>query len=93
MAQALHAFREFISEHKDLELEWYNNSNYIAILSAKNEDELIKLTVVVGKKELKFSIFRELDFNNEITAVVIEPKGRKITSNFPLAMKNCGLIK
>ncbi len=93
IAQALHAFREFIADHSELENDWYKNSNYIAILAAKNEEELVKLIQRMEKKKIRFSVFREPDLDNEITAVAIEPgdKGRRVTSCFPLALKNCGV--
>lgn len=94
IAQALHAFREFVFEYSELETSWYKNSNYIAILAGKDEDELINLIGRLEKKGIKFSIFREPDLDNQITAIAIEPgdKGRRITSSLPLALRNCEVI-
>jgi hypothetical protein len=43
------------------------------------------------KKGIRFSTFREPDFDNELTAIALEPgdKSRRATSSFPLALKNC----
>ena len=89
IAQSLHAFREFIREYPELESNWYNNSNYIAVLSAKDEDELIRFLIRLEKKGIRFSIFREPDFNNEITAIALEPgdKSRRACGSYPLALK------
>jgi len=89
MAQTLHAFREFISQYPELESEWYKKSNYICILSANNELELNKLIEKCALNNIKYSIFNEPDYDNALTAVVLEPgdKSKKITSNFPLALK------
>lgn len=89
MSQSLHAFREFISQHPELESEWYKKSNYICILSANNEFDLNVLIEKCMLHNIKFSIFKEPDYDNALTAVVLEPgdKSKKITSNFPLALK------
>jgi hypothetical protein len=91
IAQSLHAFREFINDFPELEGSWYRNSNYIAILAARDEAELIKFCERLEKKGIRFSTFREPDFDNELTAIALEPgdKSRRATSSFPLALKNC----
>lgn len=89
MSQALHAFRSFIEAYPDVELDWYTNSNFIAILAAKDESELKSIIQKAIKKEIKYSYFREPDLNNEITAIAVEPgrPGKKLTSYLPLALK------
>jgi len=86
----LHAFRAFIGEHSDLEQEWHDRSNHIAVLSAKDEDHLHKLIARAKKKGIRYSLFREPDFDNEVTALAIEPgdKGRRFCSSLPLAFKD-----
>ncbi len=89
MAQTLHAFRKFILEHSSLESEWHSKSNYICILSANNEFDLNILLEKCILQNIKHSVFREPDYDNALTAVVLEPgdKSKKITSSFPLALK------
>lgn len=59
------------------------------MLSAKDEAELHKLTARAEKKGVRYSLFREPDLNNQITALAIEPgdKGRRFCSSLPLAFK------
>lgn len=93
IAQALHAFREFIEEYPSLDQEWYKTSNYIAILSAPDEGELERLSLRLTKKGIKHSLFREPDFDNELTAIAIEPgrDSKRACSSYPLALKEYSL--
>ena len=89
IAQAIHAITEFGFEHPDVYSNWHSASNYICVLSAKNENELLSLIDRLIKKGIKFSIFREPDLDNEITAIAIEPaiESKKICSSYSLALK------
>lgn len=89
IAQALHAFREFVQEHPEIERSWYENSNFIAILSAPDEEELHKLCERAEKKGIRFSTFREADLDDALTAVALEPgkPTKRICSSYPLALK------
>lgn len=80
LAQALHAFREYAEHHPESERYWYKNSNTIAILDCKDEDELMSLVHSAESRGIKFSPFREPDRGDELTAVAFEP-GQK-TSGF-----------
>jgi len=93
IAQSLHAFREFIEDYPDLEKEWYSKSNHIAILAAKNEAELLRLSKRLEKKGIKHSLFGEPDFDNELTAIAIEPgrESKRACSSYPLALKSVSL--
>lgn len=89
LAQSIHAAIQFCLEHNLIVNEWYNNSNYIAILAAKDEKDLLLFCDKLVKKGIVFSAFKEPDFDNELTAVALEPgdKSRRATSSFPLALK------
>jgi len=65
------------------------DSNYICILEISNEKELERLIERARAHEIKFSIFREPDIGDRITAIALEPgaKSRKLCSNLPLALK------
>lgn len=93
MSQSLHAFREFAEQYPEIEREWYKKSNYIAVLSVKDESELKNLCEKLDSKEIKFSKFKEPDLDNELTAVAIEPSksARKACSSIGLALKECSL--
>lgn len=92
-AQSVHAITEFSFEYPEIFREWYENSNYICILASTDENELIKLSERLKKKEVKHSIFREPDLNNELTAIAIEPgrDSKKACSSYPLALKEYSL--
>lgn len=38
--QAAHALRAFAAEHPDIDREWYEVSNYLALLAVPNEERL-----------------------------------------------------
>lgn len=81
--------RQFAAENQKLDLEWFNNSNYICLLSVNNENDLLDLIIKAKSNNVKFSIFREPDLNNTITAICLEPgkNTKKIVSNIKLAFK------
>jgi len=61
----------------------------LAVLSVENEKELIELIEKLKKSNLKFSVFREPDIGDQITAICIEPseETRRIISSLPLMLK------
>lgn len=73
MAQAIHAFREFIDQHPEDELDWYQHSNYICVLHAKNQEHLEKLMAKAVDKSILHAPFFEPDLDNELTAVAFAP--------------------
>lgn len=87
--QSGHASIQFQHEHPEIALNWYANSNYLIFLSTKNEYELIELIQKAKQNNIRISIFREPDINNEITAIALEPCefSKKITSGLPLIRK------
>ncbi len=89
IAQALHAFREFAEEYPVIERAWYEQSNFIAILAAKNEEELLKLCERAEKKGVCYTVFREPDLDNQLTAIALEPgiPSKKLCSSYALALK------
>jgi hypothetical protein len=88
--QSQHALTEFIFSHPEIAKEWYQKSNYLCFLSVSNEIELKKLIDKASEREIKFSIFREPDIGNEITAITLAPGklSKKLCSSLPLALKN-----
>jgi len=90
VAQSCHAAFHFAFEHNNVVNSWINTSDYIVCLSAKNEQDLEKLINKTKNKNIKHSVFRESDLDNQITAVCLEPgnESKKLCSNFKLALKN-----
>lgn len=86
--QAMHAAIQFQHDHPDYAKSWFEKSNYLAYLSVSNESELLILIEKALIKEIKFSIFREPDIGNQITAVCFEAgsKSKKLCSNLKLAL-------
>ena len=87
--QSGHAAIDFQYEHPLEAIEWQKKSNYLALLTVADEEALIKLISKAIVTGIKYTIFREPDLNNEITAVAFEPsdRARKLTSSCPLLGK------
>jgi len=85
--QAVHAFREFIRCHPQVDRSWYDSSNHLALLSVKGEHELNSLLLKARRRGLKVSSFREPDRDNELTAAALEPRARTIVRGLPLALR------
>lgn len=87
--QSCHALRQFTAEHPDVDLEWFNQSNYLALLSVADEVALMKLITKASDAGLRWSAFREPDVGGKITAIAIEPHptAAQLCKNLPLALK------
>lgn len=87
--QSIHAGIQFVFDHPEYAKSWFEISNYLGFLSVSNEDELIKLIEKAKNNDIKHSIFREPDIDNQITAIALSPgdKSRKLCSNLKLALK------
>lgn len=86
--QSSHVIAQFIFEFPQIAQKWFSNP-YLALLSVENESELKKLIQKLQQSNLKYSVFRESDIDNQITAICIEPSDetRRITSQLPLLLK------
>lgn len=65
--QSMHALRQFTAEHPELDKLWFENSNYLGLLSVSNEDELHSLIRQASQQGIALSIFREPDIGDRIT--------------------------
>ena len=54
-----------------------------------NEQELMNLINRASEKGIKYSVFREPDIDNQITAIALEPglDSKKLCSNLRLALR------
>jgi Peptidyl-tRNA hydrolase PTH2 len=86
----MHALRQFTAEHSEIDKEWFEKSNYLGLLSVPDEKALIDLIEQATVHEIPFSLFRETDIDNEITAIALAPgaKSKKLCSKLPLALRN-----
>lgn len=86
--QSSHSLAQFIFDHPQIAQIWFKDP-YLAQLSVENEEDLNLLIFKLEKSNIKYSIFREPDLNNQITAIAIEPsdKSRRLLSSLPLMLK------
>jgi hypothetical protein len=87
--QSMHALRQFTAEHPEVDKHWFEKSNYLGLLSVSNENELTRLIEKAHHQGIKFSIFREPDIEDQITAIALEPgvKSKKLCSGLKLALR------
>lgn len=83
--QACHAMTEFLVEHNKRALQWHSESNTLALLVVPDEQNLLRLASKASRRGVRFSLFREPDRENELTAIAFEPKARSLLSDLPLA--------
>lgn len=86
--QSMHALRQFTAEHPEIDKLWFDNSNYLGLLSVEDEVALYKLTEEAQRLNIQFSIFREPDIGNQMTAIALAPgpKSKKLCSRLKLAL-------
>ena len=87
-AQATHSAVQFVFEHPEIAKSWIK-SPYLALLSVNNEIEIETLIHKLQISNIKFSVYREPDLNDQITSIAIEPseKTRRLVSNLPLMLR------
>lgn len=90
LAQSVHVSFEFAHQHLNETVQWMKESNTIVILNVESEIELYKLVQEAERKEIKYSIFREPDLVNQLTAIALEPspKTKKLCKNLKLALSS-----
>lgn len=88
-SQLCHALMQFAQEHNEIKNCWFNNSNYICLLSVDSESELKELCDKSDNLNLRYSKFYEEDLDNQLTAICIEPNNltKKLVSSLKLAFK------
>jgi hypothetical protein len=89
-AQVAHAVADFAATNPEAYRKWHKDSNYIVVLEAKNEENLLNLTVNADKKNIEYVAVREPDINDGLTAVLFLPgeKNRSFLSSLPCLGKN-----
>lgn len=87
--QSMHALRQFTADHPELDKLWFENSNYLGLLSVTNESELLNLIALAQRENIAVSIFREPDIEDQITAIALAPgpKSKKLCGKLPLALR------
>jgi peptidyl-tRNA hydrolase len=87
--QGMHALRQFVHEHPDVDRHWFLTSNTLAFLAVPNEEALVRLLAQAADRGSCIAIFREPDRNNELTAACFEPgpQTRRLCARLPLALQ------
>lgn len=87
--QAMHAAIQFQHDYPEHASTWYKQSNYLGFLSVSNENELTRIIHRASALGINFSVFREPDINDQITAIALEPGilSKKLCSNIKLALR------
>ena len=87
--QSCHAAIQFCFEHQ-VTKEWYEKSNYLGLLVAKNELELNELVAKAQGQGIMVSVFREPDIGDAVTAIALEPgpRTKRLCSALPLAFSS-----
>jgi len=84
----MHALRQFTAEHPEVDRQWFEISNYLGLLSVANEQELHQLIEKARDLDIKLSVFREPDIDNQITAIALAPgvRSKKLCSQLQLGL-------
>lgn len=81
---------QFNMEHSSTAVEWFEKSNYLCMLAVANEKELYSLICKAKELNIKISIFKEPDIDNEVTAIALAPgiESKELCKNIKLALKD-----
>lgn len=79
---------KFSQEHPDIAQRWYETSNNLVVLQVPTESCLKHLANRALDTEVPYVVNEEPDYENAVTSVALGPAGRKLVSNFPLALRN-----
>ena len=71
IVQTAHAVADFAKEHSEQFNSWKLGSNYLCCLEA-SEFKIWRIVDTLKDKGVKFTIFREPDIGNEMTAIAVE---------------------
>jgi peptidyl-tRNA hydrolase PTH2 len=86
--QAVHAMREFIREHPEVDRAWYEKSNTLAFLEVADKESLQSLLEKVTYRRIPVSGFWEPDRDDELTAIAIGPQGKGLCRRLRLALSS-----
>lgn len=87
--QSTHAALDFLMEHREAGATWHAESNFLCLLSVPDEASLEQLAQEAQRKCIRFTIFREPDIDNQVTAIALEPgtNSAKLCRKLDLALK------
>jgi len=85
LAQACHALRAFGARHPEIDREWFERSNNIAVLVVPDEQKLRELLELTESRGLAVAPFLEPDLGDQMTALALEPSAKRFLRRLPLA--------
>lgn len=88
ISQSCHAARQFQHEHSELEKQWFEQSNTIAILSVPDSAAVAKLLDAARAAGISASKFEEPDLGMALTAIALEPsrEAKRLCKSLPRAL-------
>lgn len=93
MAQGIHAALQFAHDHDLVFRDWVRLSNYLIIKEAPDENALRAVVESARLRGHKHAVFTEPDLGDSLTAVAVEPAGRRLFRRFPLALSSVEVAK
>lgn len=84
--QACHAALQFAHEHYTVFRDWVRLSNHLIVKEAPDEATLRSVVDLARLRGHKHVLWSEPDLGNSLTAVAVEPAGRRLFGRFPLAL-------
>lgn len=92
--QSTHAAFQFAVEHPLLTERWYQESKYLVLLSVPDEASLGVLAVRLDEADLVYTVWREPDWGDQITAIAVEPcqQARIMMANLPLTLREPAMV-
>lgn len=87
--QAAHSLREWSARHPEIDRQWYEESNTLALLVVEDEQALGRLLQRAGAHGIPYAEFHEPDRGNEMTAVALAPgeASRRLCRGLSLALR------
>lgn len=83
--QSCHAFMQFICEHVEIGRTWFEQSNTLSFLAARDEVHLKRLLQDARELGIRCSFFQEPDLKMSMTSIALEPgpRTRKLVARLP----------
>ncbi len=87
VAQSCHALRLFVEEHPIIDEHWHRHSNNLVCLQVENLPALLELAEKAELGGHAHSVFVEPDFDDQPTAMALEPDAWKLVRRLGLCLK------
>lgn len=90
----MHAAFDFAVAHPAIVQPWSQDSNYLVVVEAPNQEAILALADRAWDAGIAYSVVTEPDYDNETTALVLEPglMASRLCAQLPLAMKETVIV-